>query len=63
MLAELGHPHTVIEAPTRRAACRADGATWVNTVLSNIKRAMDGRYHAFDFAKYAQRYLTEAAWR
>ena len=57
-LEDLGHAHTVIEAPTRRQACRADGATWVN-----IKRAMDGPYHAFDFTKYAQRYLTETAWR
>jgi len=36
---------------------------WVNTVLSNVKRAIDGRYHAFKFAKYARRYLSEAAWR
>lgn len=59
---ELGHRRTIIKA-TGREACRADGATWVNTVLGNIKRAIDGRYHAFDFTKYAQRYLSEAAWR
>ena len=27
----------------------------VNTFLGNLKRALDGTYHAFDFAKYAHR--------
>ena len=31
----------------------------VNTVLSNLKTALSGTYHAFDFAKYAHRYLAE----
>ena len=59
----LGHPHTVIEAGGGRKACEAEGARWVNIVLSNVKRALDGTYHAFRFAKYAHRYLAEAAWR
>lgn len=57
------HAHTVIESGGGRAACEAAGARWVNVVLSNLKRALDGTYHAFAFFKYAQRYLAEAAWR
>lgn len=58
-----GHAHTVIATAGRLASCQTPGSRWVNTVLSNVKRAIDGRYHAFKFAKYAQRYLAEAAWR
>jgi hypothetical protein len=36
---------------------------WVNTALSNLKTAMSGTYHAFDFAKYADRYLAEMQYR
>ena len=35
----------------------------VNTVLSNLKTALGGTYHAFDFAKYAHRYLAEVQYR
>ena len=35
----------------------------VNTVLSNLKTAITGTYHAFNFAKYAHRYLAEAQYR
>jgi hypothetical protein len=35
----------------------------VNTVLGNLKTALGGTYHAFDFAKYAHRYLAEAQYR
>ena len=35
----------------------------VNTVLSNLKTALGGTYHAFDFAKYAHRYLAELQYR
>lgn len=36
---------------------------WVNTVLSNIKTAITGTYHGFEFAKYAGRYLSEVQYR
>lgn len=62
-LEERGHPRTLMVTEGRRAACVAPGANWVNTVLSNVKRAIDGRYHAFKFRKYADRYLSEATWR
>ena len=35
----------------------------VNTVLSNLKTALTGTYHAFEFAKYAHRYLAEFQYR
>jgi ribosomal protein L37AE/L43A len=35
----------------------------VNTLLGNLKTALNGTYHAFDFAKYAHRYLAEAQYR
>ena len=59
----LNHAHTVIDAGGGRHATEADGARWGNIVLSNVKRALDGTYHAFKFFKYAHRYLAEAAWR
>jgi ISXO2-like transposase domain/Transposase zinc-ribbon domain len=35
----------------------------INMVLGNLKRSLSGTYHAFDFAKYAHRYLAEAQYR
>lgn len=35
----------------------------VNTLLGNLKNAINGTYHAFDFAKYAHRYLAEFQYR
>lgn len=60
---DTGHAHTVLVTEGRRAACEARGARWVNVVLSNVKRAISGRYHAFKQAKYARRYLAEAQYR
>jgi len=37
--------------------------TWVNTILGNLKTAIAGTYHAFDFEKYAHRYLGEFQYR
>jgi transposase-like protein len=36
---------------------------WVNTVLDNVKTSLAGAYHAFDFGKYATRYLGAIAYR
>lgn len=36
---------------------------WVNTVLGNLKTSLGGAYHAFDFSKYATRYLAAFAYR
>lgn len=37
--------------------------TWVNTVLGNLKTMIGGAHKAFDFAKYAARYLGGFAYR
>lgn len=37
--------------------------TWVNTIIGNLKTAISGTYHAFDFEKYAHRYLGEYQYR
>ena len=60
--AEVAHAHTVVEGEGR-SRCEAPSLRWVNVVLSNLKRSLDGAYHAFGFFKYAERYLAETAWR
>lgn len=60
--AETAQAHTVIEGQGR-SRCDAPNLRWVNVVLSNLKRSLDGAYHTFKFFKYAERYLAEAAWR
>ena len=37
--------------------------SWVNTILGNLKNAINWAYHAFDFEKYAHRYLGEFQYR
>ena len=36
---------------------------WINTVLGNLKTSLSGCYHAFDFKKYAARYLAAFSYR
>lgn len=36
---------------------------WINTVLGNLKTSLTGSYHAFDFRKYAARYLAAFTYR
>ena len=36
---------------------------WINTVLGNLKTSLSGCYHAFDFQKYAARYLAAFSYR
>jgi transposase-like protein len=57
------HAHTVLQTGGGRAATEVPGARWVNVVLANVKRAISGTYHAIRQAKYARRYLAEAAYR
>ena len=61
--ADLDHAHTVLQTGGGRAATEAKGARWANVVLGNVKRAISGCYHAVRQAKYARRYLAEAAYR
>ena len=37
--------------------------TWVNTILGNLKTSVSGTFHAFDFEKYAARYLAAVQYR
>lgn len=50
----VGSGRQAVEHPAFRA---------VNTVLGNLKTAISGTYHAFDFSKYAHRYLAEVQYR
>ena len=61
--ADADHAHTVLETEGGRAATEVKGARWVNVLLGNLKRAISGRYHSIKQAKYARRYLAEAAYR
>lgn len=45
------------------ASTKLDKFQAVNTFLGNLKTAYSGTYHAFDFAKYAHRYLAEVQYR
>ena len=36
---------------------------WINTILGNLKTSLSGAYHAFDFGKYAPRYLAAFSYR
>ena len=61
--AATGHTHTVLKTKGGRAGTEVQGARWVNVVLSNVKRALDGVYHSVKQRRYARRYLAEAAYR
>lgn len=36
---------------------------WLNTIIVNVKTGMSGTYHASDFQKYGNRFLSEVAYR
>jgi ribosomal protein L37AE/L43A len=55
--------HHRIIVGSGRAAVQHPEFRWVNTILGNLKTAITGTYHAFDFAKYAYRYLAEVQYR
>lgn len=55
--------HTRIVVGSGRQAVEHPEFRRVNTVLSNLKTAISGTYHAFKFAKYADRYLAEVQYR
>lgn len=55
--------HKAIVVGSGRQAVEHPEFVHVNTVLGNLKTAISGTYHAFDFAKYAHRYLAEVQYR
>ena len=59
----VGAEHERIVTGGGKSSTRLPQFKAVNTFLGNLKRALGGTYHAFDFAKYAHRYLAEAQYR
>lgn len=55
--------HKAIVTGGGKQACEIPQLKAVNTVLGNLKTAITGTYHAFKFAKYADRYLAEYQYR
>jgi ribosomal protein L37AE/L43A len=59
----IGADHERIITRGGKASMRLPQFRAVNTLLGNLKTAISGTYHAFDFAKYAHRYLAEFQFR
>jgi ribosomal protein L37AE/L43A len=59
----IGADHQRTVTGSGKAGAKLPQFKAVNTLLSNLKTALTGTYHAFDFAKYAHRYLAEAQYR
>ncbi len=59
----VGAEHKRIVTGSGKASTTMPQFRAINTVLGNLKRSLSGTYHAFDFAKYAHRYLAEAQYR
>lgn len=55
------HNRTVTGGGT--ASVKLEQFRAINTLLGNLKTAFSGTYHAFDFQKYAHRYLAEVQYR
>ncbi len=57
-----GYQHTPVIAGGRKPN-ELPEFNWVNSVLGNVKTSLNGAYHAFDFSKYAHRYLAAIAYQ
>lgn len=55
--------HQAIVTGGGKQSCEIPELKAINTVISNLKTAISGTYHAFKFAKYADRYLAEFQYR
>lgn len=58
-----GAQHERIVTGGGQESAKLESFRAVNTVLGNLKTAFSGTYHAFNFAKYADRYLAEVQFR
>ena len=56
----IGAEHERTVTGSGKASAKLPQFKAINTLLGNLKTALSGTYHAFDFAKYAHRYLAEA---
>jgi len=59
----VGAEHQRVVTGSGRHVAKLPQFKAVNTLLGNLKTAIGGTYHAFDFAKYAHRYLAEFQYR
>ena len=59
----VGCTHQAEVVGTQRKSTDRPCFNWVNTLLGNLKTALSGTYHAFDFDKYGHRYLAETQYR
>ena len=59
----LGFTHHVVIPPKGKAGTEIDAFKWLNVLLGNLKTSLSGTHHAFKFAKYAARYLSEVQYR
>lgn len=62
-LSDVGCIHNKVVVGNGRRSTDLQCFKWVNTILGNLKTAISGTYHAFDFKKYAHRYLAEVQYR
>ena len=59
----IGAEHVPTVTGSTAASVKLPQFKAINTLLGNLKTAFSGTYHAFDFAKYAHRYLAEVQYR
>jgi ribosomal protein L37AE/L43A len=59
----VGADHERVVTGGGKASAKLPQFKAVNTFLGNLKCSLSGTYHAFDFDKYAHRYLAEAQYR
>lgn len=59
----VGAEHERIVTGGGKASVKLPQFKAINTLLGNLKTALSGTYHAFNFAKYAHRYLAELQYR
>jgi ribosomal protein L37AE/L43A len=62
-IAVVGAEHERIVTGGGKASVTLPQFKAINVLLGNLKTAITGTYHAFDFAKYAHRYLAEFQFR
>ena len=62
-VAEAGCFHQPEVVGKNRKSTDMECFKWINTILGNVKTAVSGTYHAFDFEKYGYRYLGECQYR
>jgi ribosomal protein L37AE/L43A len=59
----VGAQHERVVTGGGKASVKLPQFKAINTLLGNLKTAISGTYHAFDYAKYSHRYLAELQYR